>query len=134
MQALWSRAGQAHRCGCRACETVVSSRGRRVTTAARPRKVTFADIFTACYSSMFATAAIVDAVRKEDRRQELDRQLEETRRELAQLQLRNLEASQTTNGIDSAQNEVTLHQMDHLWGAIKSLYTNRPYMKEIYNP
>ncbi|KAF9771052.1 hypothetical protein IL306_011329 [Fusarium sp. DS 682] len=83
---------------------------------------------------MFATAAIVDAVRKEDRRQELDRQLEETRRELAQLQLRNLEASQTTNGIDSAQNEVTLLQMDQLWGAIKSLYTNRPYMKEIYKP
>ncbi|KAF4343393.1 pentatricopeptide repeat domain protein [Fusarium beomiforme] len=134
MQALWSRAGQAHRCGCRVCESVVSSLGRRVTTAARPRKVTFVDIFTACYSSMLATAAIVDAVRKEDRRQEMDRQLEETRRELAQLQIRNLEASQTTSSTGSTQNEVTLPQMDQLWGAIKSLYTNRPYMKEIYNP
>ncbi|KAF4448304.1 hypothetical protein F53441_8279 [Fusarium austroafricanum] len=134
MQALWSRAGQAHRCGCRACESFVSSLSRRVTTAARPRKVTFADIFTACYSSMFATAAIVDAVRKEDRRQELDRQLEETRRELAQLKLRNIEATQTMNGVDLAENEVSILQMDQLWDAIKSLYTNRPYMKEIYKP
>ncbi|RGP67987.1 hypothetical protein FLONG3_8322 [Fusarium longipes] len=134
MQALWSRAGQAHRCGCRACETVVSTLGRRVTTAARPRKVTFADIFTACYSSMFATAAIVDAVRKEDRRQELDRQLEETRRELAQLQLRNLEASQSTTLNGSAHDDISLGQMHHLWESIKEIYTNRPYMKEIYKP
>ncbi|KAH6950540.1 hypothetical protein DER45DRAFT_578158 [Fusarium avenaceum] len=134
MQALWSRAGQAHRCGCRACETVVGTIGRRVTTAARPRKVTFADIFTACYSSMFATAAIVDAVRKEDRRQELDRQLEETRRDLAQLKLRNLERSQTMTGIDPAQDEVSLRQMNYVWDSIKELYANRPFMKEIYKP
>ncbi|GKU01797.1 hypothetical protein FLAG1_03904 [Fusarium langsethiae] len=134
MQALWSRAGQAHRCGCRACETVVSTLGRRVTTATRPRKVAIADIFTACYSSMFATAAIVDAVRKEDRRQEIDRQLEETRRELAQLQLRNLEASQTTAGNSSAHNDISLSQMHHLWESIKEMYTNRPYMKEMYKP
>ncbi|KAI1059204.1 hypothetical protein LB507_003550 [Fusarium sp. FIESC RH6] len=134
MQALWSRAGQAHRCGCRACETVVSTLGRRVTTAARPRKVTFADIFTACYSSMFATAAIVDAVQKEDRRQELDRQLEETRRELAQLKLRNLEASQRTTDNDSAHDDISLGQMNHLWESIKEIYTNRPFMKEIDKP
>ncbi|RBR17337.1 uncharacterized protein FIESC28_06494 [Fusarium coffeatum] len=134
MQALWSRAGQAHRCGCRACETVVSTLGRRVTTAARPRKVTFADIFTACYSSMFATAAIVDAVRKEDRRQELDRQLEETRRELAQLKLRNLEASQRTTDNNLAQDDISLGQMNHLWESIKEIYTNRPFMKEIDKP
>ncbi|KAF4994581.1 hypothetical protein FGRMN_5696 [Fusarium graminum] len=134
MQALWSRAGQAHRCGCRACDTVVSTLGRRVTTAARPRKVTFADIFTACYSSVFASAAIVDAVRKEDRRQELDRQLEETRRELAQLKLRNLERTQAMDGIDSAQDEVSLRQMNHIWDSIKDIYANRPFMKEIYKP
>ncbi|KAF5665490.1 hypothetical protein FHETE_6602 [Fusarium heterosporum] len=134
MQALWSRAGQAHRCGCRACDTVVSTLGRRVTTAARPRKVTFADIFTACYSSVFASAAIVDAVRKEDRRQELDRQLEETRRELAQLKLRNLERTQAITGIDPAQDEVSLRQMNHIWDSIKDIYANRPFMKEIYKP
>ncbi|KAL4727380.1 hypothetical protein ACLX1H_006292 [Fusarium chlamydosporum] len=132
MQALWSRAGQAHRCGCRACETVVSTLGRRVTTAARPRKVTFADIFTACYSSMFATAAIVDAVRKEDRRQEIDRLLEETRRELAQL--RNLEVSQSTTSNTSDHHDISLDQMHPLWESIKDIYTNRPYMKEIHKP
>ncbi|EKJ74801.1 hypothetical protein FPSE_04975 [Fusarium pseudograminearum CS3096] len=129
MQALWSRAGQAHRCGCRrASDAVVSTLGRRVTTATRPRKVTIADVFTACYSSMFATAALVDAVVKEDRRQELDRLLEETRRELAQLQLQNLEATQSTT------ENISLGQMHHLWESIKDMYTNRPYMKEIYRP
>ncbi|KAM0349742.1 hypothetical protein ACHAPU_003571 [Fusarium lateritium] len=134
MQALWSRAGQAHRCGCRACDTVLSTLGRRVTTAARPRKVTFADIFTACYSSVFASAALVDTVRKEDRRQELDRQLEETRRELAQLKLRNLERTQAITGINPAQDEVSLRQMNHIWDSIKDIYANRPFMKEIYKP
>ncbi|KAF4973755.1 hypothetical protein FSARC_63 [Fusarium sarcochroum] len=133
MQTLWSRAGQAHRCGCRACETVVSNIGRRVTTAAQPRKVTFAEIFTACYSSIFATAAVVDAMRKEDRRQELDRQLEATRREVASLQLLR-EKHQAAAAIDPAQDELTLGQMDHLWKALKDIYTNRPYMKEIDKP
>ncbi|KAJ3531408.1 hypothetical protein NM208_g8890 [Fusarium decemcellulare] len=136
MQALWSRAGQAHRCGCRVCETAVSALGRRVTTAAaRPRKVTFAEIFTACYSSMFATAAVVDAVRKEDRRQELDRQLEETRRELAELQmLRTLETNRITSNLDPDQTELSPSQMDKLWESLKDIYTNRPYMKEIDKP
>ncbi|KAM0430501.1 hypothetical protein ACHAPT_005848 [Fusarium lateritium] len=136
MQSLWSRAGQAHRCGCRVCETAVSALGRRVTTAAsRPRKVTFAEIFTACYSSMFATAAVVDAVRKEDRRQELDRQLEETRRELTELQmLRTLETNRVTSNLAADQDEMNISQMDHLWKALKDIYTNRPYMKEISKP
>ncbi|KAM5342987.1 hypothetical protein ACJ41O_013953 [Fusarium nematophilum] len=136
MQSLWSRAGQAHRCGCRVCETAVSALGRRVTTAAaRPRKVTFAEIFTACYSSVFATAAVVDAVRKEDRKQELERQLEETRRELAELQmLRTLETNRITPTLDADQGELSLNQMDHLWQTLKDIYTNRPYMKEISKP
>ncbi|KAL2684811.1 hypothetical protein Neosp_005902 [[Neocosmospora] mangrovei] len=134
MQTLWSRAGQAHRCGCRVCETAVSALGRRVTTASRPRKVTFADVFTACYSSMFATAAVVDAVKKEDRRQDLDRQLEETRRELAELQmLRTLETKRiTTNIVEN--DELSASQMQVLWQSLKDIYTNRPYMKEIHKP
>ncbi|KAF5022379.1 hypothetical protein F66182_5580 [Fusarium sp. NRRL 66182] len=126
MQSLWSRAGQAHRCGCRACETVVSTLGRRVTTAARPRKVTFAEIFTACYSSMFATAAVVDAVRKEDRRQELDRQLKETQRELTDLQLlRTLETNRVMADIDPTQDEETTRKMgqrDEMWQTLENIY------------
>ncbi|RSL84769.1 hypothetical protein CEP52_016356 [Fusarium oligoseptatum] len=135
MQTLWSRAGQAHRCGCRVCETAISALGRRVTTASRPPKVTFADIFTACYSSMFATAAIVDAVKKEDRKQELDRQLEETRQELAELQkLRTLETKRITANLAAENEEASLSQMDVLWKALKDIYTDRPYMKEIDKP
>ncbi|KAJ4309373.1 hypothetical protein N0V84_011536 [Fusarium piperis] len=135
MQTLWSRAGQAHRCGCRVCETAVSALGRRVTTASRPRKVAFAEIFTACYSSMFAAAAVVDAVKKEDRRQELDRNLDKTRRELAELQmLRTLETKRITAQLAVETEEVNLNQMDTLWKALKDIYTNRPYMKEIDKP
>ncbi|RMJ04736.1 hypothetical protein CDV36_014600 [Fusarium kuroshium] len=135
MQTLWSRAGQAHRCGCRVCATAISALGRRVTTASRPPKVTFADIFTACYSSMFATAAIVDAVKKEDRKQELDRQLEETRQELADLQtLRTLETKRITANLAAENEEASLSQMDVLWKALKDIYTDRPYMKEIDKP
>ncbi|RSL40827.1 hypothetical protein CEP53_013136 [Fusarium sp. AF-6] len=135
MQTLWSRAGQAHRCGCRVCETAISALGRRVTTASRPPKVTFADIFTACYSSMFATAAIVDAVKKEDRKQELDRQLEETRQELAELQkLRTLETKRITANLAAENEEASLSQMDVLWKALKDIYTDRPFMKEIDKP
>ncbi|KAF4979711.1 hypothetical protein FZEAL_4139 [Fusarium zealandicum] len=136
MQSLWSRAGQARRCGCRVCETAVGALGRRVTTAAaRPRKVTVADVFTACYSSMFATAAVVDAIRKEDRRQELDRQLDETRRELAELKmLRTLESNRITPKLDADQGDLAPTQMEHLWESLKDIYTNRPYMKEISKP
>ncbi|RSL63910.1 hypothetical protein CEP54_004997 [Fusarium duplospermum] len=135
MQTLWSRAGQAHRCGCRVCGTAISALGRRATTASRPPKVTFADIFTACYSSMFATAAVVDAVKKEDRKQELDRQLEETRRELAELQmLRTLETKRIKADNTAENEEVSLSQMDALWTALKDIYMDRPYMKEIHKP
>lgn len=130
MQSLWSRAAQAHCCGCRSCSTAVGALGRRATAGAR-RKPTFAEVFTACYSSVFATAALVDAVRKEDRRRELDRQLDEARRDLADLQERG-----QTNGrdADTIPEELSINQMDNLWRSLKLIYTNRPYMKEIDKP
>ncbi|POR36184.1 Uncharacterized protein TPAR_03621 [Tolypocladium paradoxum] len=131
MQSLWSRAGQAHRCGCRACSTAVGAVGRRTVAAARRRKPTFAEIFTACYSSVFATAAIVDAVRKEDRRRELDRQLDDARRELSDLQDRGPSASLNDS---SRTTDLTIQQMDALWRTLKAIYSNRPFMKEIDKP
>lgn len=84
---------------------------------------------------MFATAAVVDAVKKEDRRQELDRQLDETRRELAELQmLRTLETKRITADIVVENGDVSSSQMDTLWKALKDIYTNRPFMKEIDKP
>ncbi|KAF7542651.1 hypothetical protein G7Z17_g11392 [Cylindrodendrum hubeiense] len=136
MQSLWSRAGQAHRCGCRVCDTAVSALGRRVTTATtRPRKPTFAEAFTACYSTMFASAAVVDAIRKEDRSRDLDRQLEDARRELAEAQLlRAMETDRITGRLDVDQPVLTSDQMEELWASLKEVYTSRPFMKESYKP
>ncbi|KAK5997904.1 hypothetical protein PT974_00270 [Cladobotryum mycophilum] len=130
MQSLWSRAGQAHRCGCRGCSTAVEALGRRATATTR-RRPTFAETFTACYSSVFATAALVDAIRKDNRRQELDRQLEEARQDLADLQE---QRSTSSNDVDSKPQNLTLQQMDALWKSLKIIYNNRPFMKEIHRP
>ncbi|KAH7153197.1 hypothetical protein EDB81DRAFT_449648 [Dactylonectria macrodidyma] len=136
MQSLWSRAGQAHRGGCRVCDSAIAALGRRVTTAAtRPRKPTFAEVFTACYSTMFASAAVVDAIRKEDRRQDLDRQLEDARRELAEAQMmRVMETKRISASLDVEQPELTDHQMEELWASLKDIYTNRPFMKDVLQP
>lgn len=136
MQALWSRAGQVHRCGCRACDSAISGIGRRASTAARRRKPTFAEVFTACYSSVFATAAVVDAVRKEDRSQELDRQLDEARRELAELQqLRQSEITRAAANLEvTTRPELTSEQREEIWDTLKTIYKNRPFMKEIHQP
>ncbi|KAK1254331.1 hypothetical protein MKX08_008326 [Trichoderma sp. CBMAI-0020] len=102
--------------------------GRRATSARR--KPTLTELFTACYSSVFATAALVDAVRKDDRRKELDRQIEEVRKEIADLQ----DPRKPTGSGDLETPELSLRQMDILWRSLKDVYSNRPYMKEIHQP
>ncbi|KAG5916785.1 hypothetical protein E4U42_007515 [Claviceps africana] len=135
MQSLWARAGQAHHCGCRACSTAVGSVGRRATAVAGRRRATFAEIVTACYSSVFATAAVVDAVRKDDRRKELDRQLDEARRELSELQERPSSSSSSNSSLaETPSSLLTIEQMDVLWQAYKGIYRHRPFMKEIHKP
>ncbi|KAK3180751.1 hypothetical protein K4F52_007971 [Lecanicillium sp. MT-2017a] len=131
MQSLWNRAGQAHRTGCKACGTAINALGRRATTAAQRRKPTFAEIFTACYSSVFATAAVVDAMVKEDRRKDLDRQLEEARHELKVLLDQD---SQASPGTENSTDELNLRQMNFLWKALKKIHADRPYLKEIDKP
>lgn len=128
MQSLWNRASQAHRCGCRACSTAVNALGKRATTAAGRRKATFAEVFTACYSSVFASAAIIDAVRKDERRKDLDQQLDEARQELADLKEhgKSLRSRSTTEA-----DGLSAKQMDILWKAMKQVYNERPYLKDI---
>ncbi|OAQ96221.1 hypothetical protein LLEC1_01478 [Akanthomyces lecanii] len=131
MQSLWNRASKAHRCGCRACSTAVNALGRRRTAAAGRRKATFAEIFTACYSSMFASAAIIDSMRKDERRKELDKQLEVAKQELSALkeQGKLLPSLEGTNP-----DGLTPKQMDVLWKAMKQIYNERPYRKNIRYP
>ncbi|GKT47095.1 uncharacterized protein ColSpa_07276 [Colletotrichum spaethianum] len=85
MQALWSRAGQAHHCGCKACFNAAGGMMRQSATRATRRKPTFSEMFTACYTSIMGTAAVLDAKRKDERRKDLDRQLEEAKAEFAKI-------------------------------------------------
>lgn len=82
MQTLWSRAAQAQSlCRCRLCLHTSTKLGlvRRSTTAPPRRKVTGADIFTACYTTLLGAATIIDTARKNDRRRELDERLAKAR-------------------------------------------------------
>lgn len=162
MQVLFSRLAQARQPQCRACNHAVHGLGRRATTAAKRRKPTFADVFTACYSSMFASAAVLDAVRKDDRRQELDRQIDETKRELVELQEGQLEdhwdrskerkrtwrarnrwpERSKLDDIDQALERcsekppvgLTIEQMDSVYQAMREICSTRPFMKEVKSP
>ncbi|TGJ87214.1 hypothetical protein E0Z10_g1510 [Xylaria hypoxylon] len=85
MQTLWSRAAQAQSsCCCRICQHSTNALTRRSTTAASRRRVTVADLFTACYTTILGTATIIDARRKNQRRQELDGELDRVRTSLKQ--------------------------------------------------
>jgi hypothetical protein len=80
MQALWSRAAQTRSsCRCSSCLHAVTTIARRTTTVASKRRLTFSDLFTACYSTILATAAVADARAKEDRRKEWDRVIAEAK-------------------------------------------------------
>ena len=77
MQVLWSRAQARAACRCGSC--LHAAIARRTTTAAGRRRLKISDVFTACYSTILATAAFADAKVKEDRRKEWDRVIAEAK-------------------------------------------------------
>ncbi|KAK4250087.1 hypothetical protein C7999DRAFT_38801 [Corynascus novoguineensis] len=90
MLGLWSMAAQLRACHCRACLRATRAAARRVTTSTtgaagnpRRRKILASDVFTACYSAIMATAAVIDAGRKDRRRRELDTKIAEAKSSLA---------------------------------------------------
>ncbi|KAF7533204.1 hypothetical protein G7054_g7281 [Neopestalotiopsis clavispora] len=86
MQTLWSRVAQAQSaCRCRVCLHSTNALSRRAATAASRRRVTGADLFTACYTTILGTAVVIDSKRKGVRRAELDAQLERARASLSTL-------------------------------------------------
>jgi len=91
---MWSRTGQRQSlCLCRACIQSPKTVARRSTTAAtRRRKVTATDLFTACYTTILGTAAIIDAQNKEFRKQDLDDKLEKARAAVNKLTAQNAAA------------------------------------------
>ncbi|KAI1431978.1 hypothetical protein GGR50DRAFT_676891 [Xylaria sp. CBS 124048] len=86
MQTVWPRVGLAQS-SCRCQISVYSTNAliRRSTTAAPRRKVSVADVFTACYTTILGTAAILDARRKDQRRRVLDGELDRAKASLQAL-------------------------------------------------
>ncbi|KAL1843644.1 hypothetical protein VTJ49DRAFT_626 [Mycothermus thermophilus] len=87
MRGAWSTAAQLRACRCRVCH---ASPVRPVTTSTasaasnpRRRKVLASDVFTACYTAIMATAAVVDARRKDERRRNLDHKIAQAKSTLA---------------------------------------------------
>lgn len=78
MQAFF-RTAQASSCRCSSCLQTATTIARRTTTAASRHRFRAGDLFTACYSTILATAAIVDAKVKDDRRLEWDRLIAEAK-------------------------------------------------------
>src|SRR4051812_751514 len=75
MQVIWSRAAQVKSsCQCSSClYSVVALTRRSTTVAVKRRKLTVGELFTACYSSILASAAIADAKAKDSRIRDWDR-------------------------------------------------------------
>ncbi|KAI0602326.1 hypothetical protein F4775DRAFT_536596 [Biscogniauxia sp. FL1348] len=86
MQSLVSRVAHAHSsCHCRLClHTTTTTIVRRTTTAtSRRRRPSFADVFTACYTTILGTAAVIDSQAKETRSRNIDWKIEQAKAWLA---------------------------------------------------
>ncbi|KAI0181698.1 hypothetical protein GGR52DRAFT_525848 [Hypoxylon sp. FL1284] len=108
MYSLWMRTAQVQSsCRCRLCLHTGRPLVRRSTSAAPRRKATVADIFTACYTTILGTAAVLDAQRKDARKKELDDKLEKARAALCSLDVQrstgqqNGESSSLDAGLES---------------------------------
>jgi hypothetical protein len=99
MQVLRSRAQARASCRCGSC--LHSAVARRNTSAASKRRLRFSDVFTACYSTILATAAFADAKVKEDRRKEWDRVIAEAKAEIPKNEPEFVEGAQSQSVLDS---------------------------------
>ncbi|SPN98552.1 uncharacterized protein DNG_01598 [Cephalotrichum gorgonifer] len=88
MQGILTKASQARNCWCKTCASVAKTTIRRSTTGAEVR-VSRGQAFTTLYTSIFATAAIIDAKYKDDRRKRLEAKISEAKDAVAQLQFQN---------------------------------------------
>ncbi|KAI1110959.1 hypothetical protein F5Y14DRAFT_426994 [Nemania sp. NC0429] len=106
MQTLWSSAARAQfSCRRRVCLHSPNALTRWSTWAVPRRKPSFGDLFTACYTTILGTAAIIDARRKEERRRILDQELDRARAALNQVTARRPQGSR--DGENAASDEET---------------------------
>lgn len=104
MQVLWSRAQARASCRCGSC--LHAAIARRTTTAASKRRLRVSDVFTACYSTILATAAFADAKVKEDRRKEWDRVIAEAKAEVPMNEPASIEGAHSQQASDSLGSEL----------------------------
>ncbi|OTA96336.1 hypothetical protein M434DRAFT_392995 [Hypoxylon sp. CO27-5] len=125
MHSLWSKAAQAQSsCRCRICLHTGRSVVRRSTNAASRQKITVADIFTACYTTILGTAAIIDAQRKDVRKRELDERLEKARTALGNLGVHEAPGQEGggSNHLDAGTtNILQTHNLSSTQGLLKKL-------------
>ncbi|KAK4101071.1 hypothetical protein N658DRAFT_496762 [Parathielavia hyrcaniae] len=109
MLGLWSMAAQLRACHCRACLRATNPVLRRATTSSAPnsrrRKVLASDVFTACYTAFMATAAVLDARRKDERRRDLDGKIAQAKSTLSAM-LEQSAARDLATLVDSSYPEV----------------------------
>ncbi|KAI9809207.1 MAG: hypothetical protein M1825_002498 [Sarcosagium campestre] len=94
MQNIWARAVQlGSRCRCPSCFSHANASAspvtRRVGSAASRGKFRYGDVMTGCYSTIIATATILDSKYKQARRNELDRMIDETTSDINDLRRQN---------------------------------------------
>lgn len=132
MQVLWSRAAQARSsCRCRSCLHTATNLARRTTTAVTKRQIKASDIFTACYSTILATAAVADARVKKDRRKEWDRVIAEARSGTASFvpvspDLADAKTTDVTTPLSNPglEQDVVGHNDEPAWGNLGGLGTS----------
>ena len=83
MFTIWSRAAQTRaNCRCPKCLSSALRRARGHTTTIAGRQLQFGDVFTLFYSSIFATAAVIDGQKKKARREAWDKAIGQAKNEL----------------------------------------------------
>lgn len=80
MQIVWSRVAQARCvCNCPSCVLTTNAIARRSATATARRTIRVGDVFTVSISSLAAGLAFADSRKKDDRRKQWDKVIEEAR-------------------------------------------------------
>lgn len=83
MQIVWPRAAQAQcLCNCPSCLSTTNAIARRATTATTRRTVRVGNVFTVSLSSLAAGLAFAESRRKDNRRKQWDKVIEEARARL----------------------------------------------------
>lgn len=123
MHVLLSRAAKARTsCRCFSCGQAAKVVTRRAINAPTKRRVGLNDVFTACYSSLIASAVIADVEVKQQRRKKWDQAIEEARAENSEAELvgNGQEFGETTYSKISAQCSSIVESHDNfspLWRA-----------------